>query len=72
MDNEQEFEYVDATTCGEYIAAAYNAINAIEGIDDGLLDSKGKSKIKLIRSRSINIIYSCIMELHGERFPETD
>jgi len=63
------FEYIDSTSNGEFIACAYNAISAIDDIDEGLLDSKEKAKIRLIRSRSIAIIYKCINELYEELFP---
>jgi len=66
------FEYIDATSCADYISAAHYAMAAIEGIDEGMLERKEKSKIKLIRSRSIAIIYSAIMELYDERFPPLD
>lgn len=66
------FEYIDATSCYDYIAAAHYAMSAIEGIDEEMLERKEKSKIKLIRSRSIAIIYSAILELYDERFPPLD
>ena len=66
------FEYIDPTSCYDYIAAAHYAMSAIEGIDEGMLERKEKAKIKLIRSRSIAIIYSCILELYDERFPPLD
>lgn len=66
------FEYIDATSCIEYISAAHYAIASIEGIDEEMLERKEKAKIKLIRSRSIAIIYSCILELYDERFPPLD
>ena len=73
MKQEEElpegFEYIDATSCYDYIAAAHYAISAIDGIDEVMLEKKEKSKIKLIRSRSIAIIYSAILELYEERFP---
>jgi len=66
------FEYIDATSCADYISAAHYAMSAIDGIDEELLERKEKAKIKLIRSRSIAIIYSCILELYDERFPPLD
>ena len=66
---DEEFEYVDATTNEEYIGCAFNAISAIDGIDEGLLEPKEKTKIRLIRSKSIAIIYTCINELYEELFP---
>ena len=68
----EDFEYVDATSCYDYIAAAHYAMASIEGIDEGMLERKEKAKIKLIRSRSIAIIYSAILELYDERFPPLD
>jgi hypothetical protein len=68
-DLPEGFEYIDSTSNSEYIACAYNSINAIDGIDEGLLDPKEKAKIRLIRSRSISIIYKCINELYEELFP---
>lgn len=65
----EEYEFVDATTTAEYIACAFNAISAIDGIDEGLLENKEKTKIRLIRSKSIAIIYQCIAELYEELFP---
>ena len=63
------FEYIDSTSNAEFIASAFNAISAIEGIDEGLLETKEKTKIRLIRSKSIAIIYTCITELYEELFP---
>jgi len=65
----EEFEYIDATSNAEFIACAYNAISAIDDIDEVLLDTREKTKIRLIRSRSISIIYKCINELYEELFP---
>ena len=44
------FEYIDSTSNAEYIACAFNALSATDGIDEGLLDPKEKAKIRLIRS----------------------
>ena len=63
------FEYIDSTSNAEYIGCAFNAISAIDGIDEGLLEPKEKTKIRLIRSKSIAIIYTCISELYEELFP---
>ena len=63
------FEYIDSTSNAEYIACAFNALSATDGIDEGLLDPKEKAKIRLIRSRSISIIYVCINEMYEELFP---
>jgi len=65
----EEFEYVEATTWAEYIASAFNALSAVDCLDDNLLENKEKTKIRLIRSKSIAIIYYCISELYEELFP---
>ena len=65
----EDFEYIDYTTNTEFILSASNAIAAIDGMDEGLMTPKEKTKIRLIRSKSIDIIYACINELHEERFP---
>ena len=65
----EEFEYIDATSNAEFISCAYNAISAIDDMDEALLEAREKTKIRLIRSRSIAIIYKCINELHEELFP---
>ena len=65
----EDFEFVDYTTNAEFIASACNAIAAIDGMDEGLLATKEKTKLRLIRSKSIAIIYACINELYEERFP---
>lgn len=63
-----DFEFIEATSYAEFIACAFNSICATDDIDEALLENKEKAKIRLIRSKSISIIYKCINELYDELF----
>jgi hypothetical protein len=70
-EEEIESEFV-FTTNTEYISAAYFALSAIDDIDTAMMDNKEKGKIKIIKSKSIDIIYMCIKELYDECYPNDE
>jgi hypothetical protein len=63
---------VDFTTSHDYIASAFQALNAVDDIDTALLSKSDEMRIKRIRRKSLLIIESCINELYSELFESED
>jgi hypothetical protein len=70
-ENELDLQ-VDFTTSHDYIASAFQAINAVDDIDTALLSKSDEMRIKRIRRKSLLIIESCINELYSELFESED
>jgi hypothetical protein len=70
-ENELDLQ-VDFTTSHDYIASAFQAINAVDDIDTALLSKSDEIRIKRIRRKSLLIIESCINELYSELFESED
>ena len=71
MPDEQEFNF-EVPCDAENINAAFNALLAIENIDTELLDRKEQSKIRIIRSKSVSIIYHSINNVYDSIFGSED
>ncbi|NBW17236.1 MAG: hypothetical protein EBR82_55585 [Caulobacteraceae bacterium] len=69
-DQSNEAEY-DMMTDSEYIAAAMNAITAVDMIDTGILSHEDRDKIEKIKIQSIRIISECLNTLYNEIFDDT-
>lgn len=62
-DVETEF-----TTRTEYVSCAQHAIDAVEYMDSGLMDSEGRALKERIVRKSLRIIDNIISELYDELF----
>jgi len=71
-EQEQPFVYEDATTTPEYIACAFNAINAVADMDTALMTNTDKDRVKRIRRKSLRIIDHCLSLLYDELFEEEE
>jgi hypothetical protein len=71
-ENEEDFveAEIEFTSRGEYIAAAYNAIAAVEGLNDMTMEDN-KRKKRIMR-KSVKIIDSIISEMYDELFEEDE
>jgi hypothetical protein len=70
-ENELDLQ-VDFTTSHDYIASAFQAMNAVDDIDTALLSKSDEMRIKRIRRKSLLIIECCINELYSELFESED
>lgn len=70
MENQdQEYEILPAS---EYVAAAFYALSAIEGIDTMILSGREEEMIRDIKDKSLEIIHHYICQYHEETFTEPD
>jgi len=69
-EQEQPLVYEDATTTPEYIACAFNAINAVSDFDTAIMTESDKQRIKRIKRKSIRIIDYCLGILYDELFDD--
>lgn len=68
---EQEIE-VEYTTRSEYIAAAYSAISAVEGMDTQIMSKEDAKRVKRIIRKSLMIIDDCITEMYDELYEKDE
>jgi hypothetical protein len=66
-DNEVEYEMM---TDSEYIAAAMNAMCAVDMVDGGILSHEDRDRIEKIKLQSIRIISECLNTLYNEIFDD--
>jgi hypothetical protein len=66
--NEVEYEMM---TDSEYIAAAMNAMSAVDMVDGAILSHEDREKIETIKLQSIRIISECLNTLYNEIFDDT-
>lgn len=73
-ENVEEFEdgLVEFTTTSEYIAAAFNALASIDGMDMMIMNKQDEMRIKRIRRKSLRIIDECISEMYNELFEDDE
>ena len=69
---EQEFDLIYEVQASEYIASAFYAISAVEGIDTALMSKQEAKKIKLIRDLNMEIIYHYTIKNYNEIFQIND
>lgn len=65
----QEWE-VEFTSDSEYIAAACNAINAVDNMDTALMTKADEQRVKRIRRQSLRIISECLNTMYDEIFDD--
>ena len=66
LDEEVEFEYFDRS--GEYIAAAFNSLGAIDLLDTGLMNEDERAIINTIKFQAISIISESLNNIYNEIF----
>ena len=69
---EQEFDLIYEVQASEYIASAFYAISAVEGIDTALMSKQEAKKINLIRDLNLEIIYHYTIKNYNEIFNIND
>lgn len=65
----QEWE-VEFTSDSEYIAAACNAMNAVDNIDTALMTKADEQRVRRIRRQSLRIISECLNTMYDEIFDD--
>lgn len=68
----EEEEFIEDIDLHSEIGSAYNALSAIEGIDEQLLSKEKSRMIRTIRRKALEIIYENINSLHTEIFGRKD
>lgn len=56
----------------DFIQSAFNAIGAVDGIDDAILTKQEQKWIKDIKKYSLKILHSQVMEMHDYLFSGED
>jgi hypothetical protein len=69
---EEEFDLVYEVQASEYIASAFYAISAVDGIDTALMTKQEAKKIKLIKDLNLEIIYHYTLKNYNEIFQIND
>jgi hypothetical protein len=67
-----EWAEVEMTSRSEYIAAAYNAIAAVDDLDIGLMSNEDAKRKKRIMRKSLRIIDYVMCEMYDELFEEDE
>lgn len=70
LDNIQFEDTAEFVMAHDDIAAALNAINAVDGMDEAIQTDLDKQRIKRIRRMSLRIIDSALKEIYDARFGE--
>jgi hypothetical protein len=68
-DESYDIEIEDKNS--EYIAAALNAISAVDLLDTGLMDENDKNVVSNIKYQAINIISESLNNIFNEIFDTT-
>lgn len=69
---EEEFDLVYEVQASEYIASAFYAISAVDGMDTALMTKQEAKKIKLIKDLNLEIIYHYTLKNYNEIFQIND
>jgi hypothetical protein len=56
----------------EYIASAFNALAAVDGIDSAMLTGEDKKRVKRIQKKALRILDHNVGELYGYIFEKED
>jgi hypothetical protein len=54
----------------DYIAAAFNAITTVEGMDTAIMSKMDEKRIKRIKRQSLKIIAHCLNNMYEELFED--
>ena len=67
---EEDTAYFEPYSDSDYIAAAFNAISSIEGMDPAIMSRVDEKRIKRIKRQSLKIISHCLNNLYEELFED--
>lgn len=59
-----DFVEMEAYSPHDNIGAAYNALNAVEGLDDAIMTEQDKRRVRQIRRWSLKIIHQSLKDIH--------
>ena len=65
-EEQTDFVWEEPTTTPDFIACAYNAIQAMDGLDASMLGKWAEDAKKRIIRKSVKIIDRCIDDLYDE------
>lgn len=74
IDNEEQEHFIEleAYSPHDNIAAAFNALNSVEGIDDAIMSELDKRRVRQIRRWSLKIIHFSLKEIYEMIFEENN
>lgn len=72
MEETQEFEYIEASSNEEIIAACCNALGSTSDIDTALMSTADKNRVARIRRKSLRMMAECIDEMYSLMFDEEE
>ena len=67
---EEDTAYFEPYSDSDYIAAAFNAITTVEGMDTAIMSKMDDKRIKRIKRQSLKIIAHCLNNLYEELFED--
>jgi hypothetical protein len=69
---EDELFEVELTTRSEYIAAAFNAIAAVDNFDPQIMNGADQARIRRIKRKALRMIDACLCEMYDEMFEDDE
>ena len=67
---QEDTAYFEPYSDSDYIAAAFNAITTVEGMDTAIMSKMDEKRIKRIKRQSLKIIAHCLNNLYEELFED--
>lgn len=67
---EEDTAYFEPYSDSDYIAAAFNAITTVEGMDTAIMSKMDEKRIKRIKRQSLKIIAHCLNNMYEELFED--
>ena len=67
---EEDTAYFEPYSDSDYIAAAFNAITTVEGMDTAIMSNMDEKIIKRIKRQSLKIIAHCLNNMYEELFED--
>ena len=66
----EDTAYFEPYSDSDYIAAAFNAITTVEGMDAAIMSKMDEKRIKRIKRQSLKIIAHCLNNMYEELFED--
>ena len=67
---QEDTAYFEPYSDSDYIAAAFNAITTVEGMDTAIMSKMDEKRIKRIKRQSLKIIAHCLNNMYEELFED--
>ena len=67
---EEDTAYFEPYSDSDYIAAAFNAITTVEGMDTAIMSKMDEKRIKRIKRQCLKIIAHCLNNMYEELFED--